>query len=183
MKPHSITFIENVIVSLSIPNYGEVKEKHPNAQLEIWHADKYSDDQNKLNWKLVEYSPSRDKEAIVLTEHFWIEAPWTSIESWFCAPPFDIKERCQVFMSSETRLQPSQDTTFSIAVLFYPCKEEPEPLPCNYRYMLLDSGLLDLRVSKGDALQFKIEPSFTKNAQVNIWTTHNFWPSTEIIHC
>ena len=60
-------------------------------------------------------------------------------------------------MSQETRLNPSQDITFSISVLFYPFKEEPEPLPPNYDYMLLDSGLLDLSISNSDALQFEVE--------------------------
>ena len=60
-------------------------------------------------------------------------------------------------MSAETRLQPSQDISFSIAVLFYPYKEEPEPPPLNYKHALLDSGLLKVVVSNNDALHFEVE--------------------------
>ena len=60
-------------------------------------------------------------------------------------------------MSQETRLQPSQDITFSIAVQFYPYKEEPEPIPRNYMYNLLDSRLLHFDVSNDDALCFEVE--------------------------
>ena len=65
------------------------------------------------------------------------------------------KMRCQVFMSQEIRF--SQNIIFSIAVLFYPYKEEPEPVPHNYKYILLDSGLLEFQVSNNDAIQFEIE--------------------------
>ena len=164
LEPHGTIFSEEVSISIPILNYAQVKEHDPNAQLQIWHANKRSDSFTKQDWNLVEHSICRDKEgryvAIVLTKHFsWFQPLWDTyswVTSLFYAP-FGIKERCQVFMSQETRIKQSHDITFSIAVVFYPYKEEPEPVPCNYKYMLLDSGLLDLNVSNKDAIQFAVE--------------------------
>ena len=166
LVPHGATFTKAVSISIPLPNYTEVKENHPNSQVQIFYARKRSTDTlNELDWSLVEHIISQDEEgryvAIVLSQHFSLYqaflagCAWTA--SWFYAPQFCIKQRCQVFMSQETRLNPSQDITFSISVLFYPFKEEPEPLPPNYDYMLLDSGLLDLSISNSDALQFEVE--------------------------
>ena len=175
LEPHGTTFSKEVSISIPILNYAQVKENHPNAQLEIWHSNKRSDSSTKLDWNLVEHSICQDEEgryvAIVLTQHFslyellWdtlcasVTTPvWETCTSWakyFWS--FGVKERCQVFMSQETRIKPSSDITFSILVLFYPYKEEPEPVPCNYKYMLLDSGLLDLNVSNDDAVQFGVD--------------------------
>lgn len=163
--PHDITFSKPVSISIPIPDYVQVKESHPNAKLQIWHTNKqHNGSPDQLDWNLVEHSISQDEEgryvAIVSTEHFsWYKPLW-DVCAWACsrfATSFGIQERCQVFMSQETRLQPSQNITFSIAVVFYPYKEDPEPLPCNYKYTLLDSGLLDLSVSNEDALQFVVE--------------------------
>ena len=165
LKPHNITFSEEVSINIPIPDYAKVNENHPNARLQIWHSNAVKCS-TELDWNLIEHCIYRDKDgnyvAVVLTKHFcWYKLLWdkfyTSAVSLFYAPPFNIKERCQVFMSQETRLQPSQDITFSIAVLFYPYKEESEPLPHNYKYMLLDSGLLDLSISNDDALHFEIK--------------------------
>ena len=169
LEPHGITFAEKVSISIPIPNYAEVIKNDPNAKLQVWHTNKCSDSLNKLNWNLVEHSISRDREdryvATVLTEQFsWYMSVWDAYnwaKSLFITstptPHFEIKERCQVFMSPEIRLRPSQDITFSISVLFYPYKEEPEPVPCNYKYMLLDSGLLDLEVVNNDSLVFQVK--------------------------
>ena len=169
LEPHGITFAEKVSISIPIPDYAEVMKNDPNAKLQVWHADKRYDSLNTLEWNLVEPSISRDGEdryvATVSTEQFswymWDAYNWA--KSLFItstpAPHFEIKERCQVFMSPETRLRPSQDITFSISVLFYPYKEKPEPVPCNYKYMLLDSGLLDLEVANNDSLVFQVKLS------------------------
>ena len=87
-------------------------------------------------------------------------------------------------MSQETLLQPTQDITFSIVVLFYPYKEDPDPLPPNYKYMLLDSGLLDFRVSNNDTLQYKVELNkhLAKKAQIDSWIVSCFRSSAEILH-
>ena len=161
LGPHGITFSKAISISLPISDYAEVKKNHPNAQLQIWHTNNLT----KLEWNVIEYSIHRDVEgqdvAIVLTEHFsWYKPMWDAYNwtrSLFYAPQFSIKERCQVFMSQETQLQPSQDITFSIAILFYPYKEDPEPVPCNYKYTLLDSGLLDIHATNDDTLQFEVQ--------------------------
>ena len=166
LEPHGATFSKEVSISIPIPNYAEIKQRHPHAQVKILHASKHtSETLNELDWSLVEHIITQDEEnryiATVRTRHFswyqpiWDLCHWTS--SQLCAPLFRIKERCQVFMSQETQVKQSQDITFSISVLFYPFKEEPEPLPPNYNYMLLDSGLLDLIVSNNDALHFEVE--------------------------
>ena len=165
LEPHGITFSKEVFISVPIPDYAEVMKNDPDAQLQIWHTNKCSNRFSELDWQLVEHSITQDKEgrfvAVVLTEHFsLLKLLWNSLYSCavslFYDTNFGIKERCQVFMSQEARL-PSEDITFSIAVLFYPYKEEPEPIPCNYKYTLLDSGLLDLSVSNNDALQFEVK--------------------------
>ena len=164
LEPHGTTFSKNISISIPIPNYAEVKENHPDAQLQVWHTSKRSDSLiTKLDWELVEHSISQDEEdqyvAVILTKHFTLyESLWnmcTSVMSRFCA--FRIKERCQVFMSQETQSQTSQCITFSISILFYPYKEDPEPLPHNYKYPLLDSGLLELEVSNDDDLHFEVQ--------------------------
>ena len=161
LEPHGITFTKSVSISIPIPDYAEVMKNHPNAQLQVWHAKERS----KLDWNLVEHSISRDEEgryvAVVLTNHFsLLETLWNicaSVTPRFFWSYFDIKERCQVFMSQETRTRPSERITFSIFVLFYPYKEDPEPLPQNYKYALLDSGLLELKVSNNESLHFEVE--------------------------
>ena len=45
---------------------------------------------------------------------------------------------------------------FTIAVLYYPYKDEPDSMP-NYKYVLADSKQLDLQVSKRDKVQFAVE--------------------------
>ena len=161
LEPHGITFSKAVSISIPIPHYAEIKKKHPNAQLQVWHIKKCSYSSTTLDRNLVGYSIARDEKgryvAVIPLKHFcWLTSLWDTVKSFLYAP-FGIKERCQVFMSQETRLKPTQDITFSIAVLFYPYKEDPEPVPCNYKYTLLDSGLLDLKVSNNDALQFEVE--------------------------
>ena len=160
LEPHGITFTKAVSITIPISDYDEVTKSNPNAKLQVWHSNNYADKE----WNLVEHYVCQDEEdryiAVIQTSHFSIfKTMWSNLKGVVTRRnhSFNIKERCQVFMSQETRLHPSQDITFSIAVLFYPYKEVPEPVPCNYKYVLLDSGLLDLSVSNDDALQFEVE--------------------------
>ena len=159
LKPHGLTFSKDVIISMPIYNYTEMKDK---AELQVWHANEESDSCSELDWKQVEYSICQSKEggyvATILTKHFSYFKPlWTActwVKSLF-SPSFDVKARCQVFMSKEAPVPPY--VTFSIAVLYYPYKEEPDPVPHNYKYMLADSDLLDLEVVNDDAIQFQVD--------------------------
>ena len=173
VEPHGITFSKEVCVSIPIPNYIKIKERQPDAQLQIWHANEQTDAHKKLDWKLVEHCIYQDEEghyiAKVLTKHFSYFKPlwdmYTRAKAVICGS-FCVKARCQVFMSKETVVQPH--LMFSIAVLFYPYKEEPEPVPHNYRHMLVDSNLLDLQVSNNDSITFQVELNKRLSPQENV---------------
>lgn len=179
LEPHGITFSKDVCVSIPIPNYIKVKERQPDAQLQIWHANKQTDACKKLDWELVEHRVFRDEEgryiAKVLTKHFSYFKPLWDMCTWaktvICGS-FCIKARCQVFMSKETIVQPH--LMFSIAVLFYPYKEEPEAIPHNYRHMLVDSNLLDLQVSNNECITFQVELNKRLFPQENVPLTGSF---------
>ena len=47
--------------------------------------------------------------------------------------------------------------TFSISVHFNPYKEEPYPVPHNYKHMLADSDLMDLIVSNDSDILFGVK--------------------------
>ena len=167
LEPHGTTFSKEVSISIPILNYAQVEENHPNAQLEIRHFNSYTDKE----WNLVDHYVCQDEEgryvAIVQTTHFskfW--AVWKDFKSRFMrySLPFNIKARCQVFMSPEISVQ--SQLMFSIALLFRPYKEDPEPVPRNYKHILADSDLLDLEVSNHDAIQFGVtfnEPLAPRN--------------------
>ena len=133
LEPHSTTFSKEVSISIPILNYAQVKENHPNAQLEIRHF-------NNGEWNLVDHYVCQNEEgryvAIVQTTHFSnIVAVWIKrVMSRFVRHPrpFNIKARCQVFMSQETPIQ--SQLMFSIAILFNPYKDEPCLAPCNYKH-------------------------------------------------
>lgn len=163
LEPHDITFSKAVTISIPIPNYAEDKKNHPNAKLQIWHTNIRPSD--NVHWNLLEHYISRDDEgryiAVFLTEHFcWLKtllSIYKWVKSQLYTTKFSIKARCQVFMSQEIQLQPSQDIQFSITVQFYPYKKEPEPIPRGYIYTLLDSELLHFEISNDDTLCFEVE--------------------------
>ena len=158
LEPHGTTFSKEVSISIPILNYAQVKENHPNAQLEIRHFNSYTDKE----WNLVDHYVCQDEEgryvAIVQTTHFSnLVAIWKDFKSRFVrhSRPFSIKARCQVFMSQETPIQ--SQLMFSIVILFNPYKDEPCLAPCNYKHMLADSNLLELNVSNRDIIQFGVK--------------------------
>ena len=156
LEPHGIAFSKPVSIFIPIPHYTEIKENHPDAQLQIlWLSGDVTDKEP------VKHIVSQDKGgqyvAIVQTNHFSKLIPmWSKrVASRLFGIPFKIRTRCQVFMSQET---PSKSRlTFIIAVHFYSYKEKPHPIPTDYKYMLVDSNLLKLTVSNSDVVQFKIE--------------------------
>ena len=156
LEPHGITFTKPVSISIPIPNYAEIKENHPDAQLQIlWHSDTVTDEEP------VKHIVSQDKGgqyvAVVQTNHFSKLIPmWSKrIASRVFGIPFKIRTRCQVFMSQE--ILSKSRLTFSIAIHFYSYKEKPHPMPTEYKHMLVDSNLLKLMVSNSDTVQFEIE--------------------------
>ena len=162
LEPHGITFAEKISVYLPIPDYAEVMKNDPDAQLQIfWHSANCTTDEERD--ELVNHYICQDEEgryvAIVQTDHFsTLKAVWKSIK--VCVEKlfkhtFNIKARCQVFMSQETFVQ--SHLIFSIAIFFNPYKEEPYPVPHNYKHMLTDSDLMDLKVSNDDAIQFRVK--------------------------
>ena len=165
LEPHGITFSEKVSISLPIPDYAEVMETDPDAQLQIfWCSTSYTTD--KRSNEPIKHIVSRDQEgryiATVQTDHFSkLKSIWKltrgamSFVTKVFKQRFNIRARCQVFMSQETLIQ--SQLLFSITVLFNPYKEEPYPVPHNYKHMLADSNLLDLKVTNNDIIQFGVE--------------------------
>ena len=158
LEPHGITFSENVSISIPIPNYAEVMENNPNAQLEVWHSDVVA---NKRN--LLDHCLCKDENAqyIVVVEinHFsTLITKFKDLISRLKSPfnsSFNIEVRCQVFMSQETVF--NSQLMFGIAVLFSPYSNEPDSIPQNYKYVLADSDRLDLQVSRHDKIQFSVK--------------------------
>ena len=160
LEPHGITFSKNVSISIPLPDYAEVMENNPNAQLQV----RYSDVTGKKQWHLVDHCLREDEDglyiAVVETNHFSMfkaifEDPVSCIRSLF-NNSFNIEARCQVFMSQETVFESQLE--FGIAVLFSPhIKNEPDSIPKNYKHVLADSDQLDLQVSRHDKIQFAIK--------------------------
>ena len=171
LEPHGTTFSKKVSISIPIPDYAEIKEKHPNAQLQIWHSNNKAnigDSHTELSWTLVEHSMHQDDgglyTAVVLINDFsFLKEIWDTCVNYFypstqseIKPEVEsIKARCQVFMSQEVSIH--SFLTFSIAVLY--CPYEREPVLDRYKYELAESGLLDLKVSHDTKLSFQIELS------------------------
>ena len=158
LEPHGITFSKPVSISMPLPNYAQVKENHPDAQLQIfWHSD------TDTEREPVKHTVCQDKEgryvAIVQTNHFSKLIPmWTKrVASHLFSIPFKIRARCQVFMSQEMHLPYQSRPTSSIAIHFYSYKKKPHAIPDNYKHMLVDSNLLKLTVLNSDTIQFGIE--------------------------
>ena len=167
LEPHGTTFSKEVSISIPILNYTEVKENHPNAQLQILHANdraNVGEGHTESSWTLVEHSMHQNEGqyvAIVLMDHFSIFKPiWNTSINYFspglCIKVENIKARFQVFMSQEVPIK--SFLTFNIAVLYCPYYEH-EPVPDHYKYELADSGLLSLKVSNDNVLHFCIELS------------------------
>ena len=161
LEPHGITFSKEVRVSIPVPNYAEVMMKNPDAQLQIlWHSNICTD---KRKNEPIKHYVCQDEEgryiAIVQINHFsilkpiWLKRVASHVKNLF-KHSFSIKARCQVFMSQEMRFQ--SQLMFSIAVLFYPYRKEPHPIPHNHKHMLADS-MVHLKVSNKDTIQFEIK--------------------------
>ena len=175
LEPHGITFSKAVSISIPIPDFGDIMMNHPDAQLQIWHSTGCTN----YEWNVVEHYMCQDEEglyvAIIQVSHFSrVKPKWmkglSSCLKRLLNHSFNIKVRCQVFMSQETLIQTR--LTFSIAVLFYPYKEEPDSVPHNYKYLLADSDLLDLKVLKNDVIQFKVELSALLSSQEQTSINH-----------
>ena len=159
LEPHGITFSKNVSISIPIPDYAEVMEKNPNAQLQVWHSDVTGNKQ----WNLVDQCLCKDEDglyiAVVETNHFsTFLTKFKYLVSRLKSPfnsSFNIEARCQVFMSQETVIE--SQLMFGIAVLFSPHNNAPDSIPQNYKYVLADSDRLDLQVSRHDKIQFAVE--------------------------
>ena len=58
LEPHGMTLSNNASISIPIPEYAEVMENNPNAQLQIWQSDVTAGKQ----WSLVDHHLSEDKD-------------------------------------------------------------------------------------------------------------------------
>ena len=158
LEPHGITFSENVSISIPIPNYAEVMENNPNAQLEVWHSDVAANKRNLVDHCLCKDEDGQYIVAVEIKHFSTFITKFKNLVSHLKSPfnsSFNIEARCQVFMSQETVIE--SQLIFGIAVLFSPHKNEPDSIPQNYKRVLADSDRLDLQVSRHDKIQFSVE--------------------------
>jgi hypothetical protein len=160
LEPHGITFSKDVSISIPIPEYAEVMENNPNAQLQVWHSDTTASKQ----WSLIGHHLCKDEGsrdvAVVKINHFSIlKANFkdlvSCLKNLIFENSFNIEARCQVFMTQEAVIE--SQLKFGIAVFFSPYGNEPVPVPQNYKHVLADSDQLDLQVSRHNQIQFTVE--------------------------
>ena len=146
LEPHNAQFEDKIMITIPIPNYGQIKRNYPNIKLELWHTDNTKKGA-PVKLKLAEESSitiHQDDDcnylATAYVTHFSrFMYLWNAIVD-YCLNFFvqSICGRCQVFMSRETRR--GSCITLGIAVLLYPFKDPYSSLR-NYPYILYDSEL------------------------------------------
>jgi hypothetical protein len=159
LEPHGITFSKDVSIFIPIPEYAEVMENNPNAQLQVWHSDVTANKQ----WNLVDHCLCKDEDgryiAIIEINHFsTFMAKFKDLIFRLRSPfnsSFNIEARCQVFMSQEMVIK--SQLMFGIVVLFSPHTNKSNSMPQNYKHVLADSDQLDLQVSRHDKILFSVE--------------------------
>ena len=145
LEPHNTHFVEQIPITIPIPNYSEIIKEYPGIRLELWHANSTGEEDVHIKWELMEDSNitiHQDNEgnwlATAFVTHFSrLAYLWNKLVD--CCLNFFVQRvrgRCQVFMSRETKR--GSLITFGIAVLLYPFKDPYQTLP-NYAYDLFDS--------------------------------------------
>ena len=141
LEPHNTQFQNKVKITLPIPNHSKIKQKYPNAKLELWHA-KSTDKGVPVEWEAqdftIDYDDNGNCRATTYITHFsYTTAIWTGCKTlirgllnFFVS---SVRGRCQVFMTEERKL--GKSLTFGIAVL---CPWAHSDVP-NYPHRLFDS--------------------------------------------
>ena len=158
LEPHGLQFKEKIPVVIPIPDYARMTETYSEAKLQFLQSND-SLDSTSVNWTVIpegEYEIKREGDhyvGIVFTTHFshrkakWFGIPKT-LKKVIQGPIREFRQyvakkllksfsgRCQVFMSSETRV--GNILNFSIAAILLPYQEFHRT-PRNYDYVLYDS--------------------------------------------
>ena len=189
LEPQSFQLNHPVPLTVPIPAYAEIKEKYPEAQVQVWHT---PNQEEPNEWKFLEDSDlyvnlndHGNHEATFHTStltrygYAWNIAQNDELDSIVTqslsnllidAEVKTISGRCQVFMSSEQNV--GSHISFSIAAMVYPFQEPYEGL-LNYSYGLFDSGHIPIEFEVGTLhYTLKFEDHLFPNNEVN--STHAF---------
>ena len=152
LEPKGQKFMEKISVCLPIPGYSEIIAANPGAKLQLM----YSPTGSANDWEVHEDVEIDEVEGYAVATfstdrfRFWklvwpenVRGVSKAIGSIFNRVEF-LSGRCQVFMSHETEVG-----SVGIQALVYPFQDPPYETPCNYRYLLHDSGRLPVRFTPG----------------------------------
>ena len=155
LEPKGQKFTEKISVCVPIPGYSEIIAANPGAKLQLM----YSPTGSSNDWEIHEDMEVDEVEdhavATFSTDHFSFWKPvWPenvrgvskAIGTIFNRVEF-LRGRCQVFMSHETEV--GSVISVGMQALVYPFQDPPYETPCNYRYLLHDSGRLPVRFTPG----------------------------------
>lgn len=166
LEPQNLQLNHPVPLTIPIPEYAEIKEKYPEAEVQVWHT---PNREEPKKWKFFEdsdvhvsQSDRGNHEATFHTSkltkyrYAWNNIEWNdevdrivtqSISNVVVEAELKtISGRCQVFMSSEQNV--GSHISFSIAALVYPFQEPYQGL-LNYSYSLFDSGHIPVEFEIG----------------------------------
>ena len=182
LEPHNTQFFNRIPITMPIPGYSEITEKHPDIKLQLWYSNRCCNEdteQIRIKWEHIEEADidiSCDSEgnylATTYTSHFSVfRYLWDILIDWrlnYFAER--IRGRCQVFMSREVKYE--SYVTFGIAVLLYPFRDPYDKLD-QYDYILHDSyvpieffaGNKLCRIELDSSLQLDSEKSDTEQVK------------------
>lgn len=186
LEPHNTHFEDKIMVTIPIPSYDQIKRSHPNIELELWHTDNTKKGE-PLKLKLAEESDITIHQddygnclATAYVTHFsGFMYLWNTVVD-YCLNFFvqNIRGRCQVFMSHETRH--GSWISFGVAVLLYPFKDPYSSLQ-NYPYVLCDS-VLPITLTAGE-IECQIEldelllQGYTSTRNQKLYTEYRTFPN------
>ena len=172
-EPRKLKFTEKIPVTLTIPDYTEIRKRYPNAKPQFLCGDVDAQSKESFDWEVVsdeEFTISQNDGQCVATIQSTNFGPlkgiWSGVTSVNpnLGPKHEyrksiaesniksISARCQAFMSPITRTGSESLILFNVAVLVYPFQafKAYENLE-NYECSLCDSCLLYTSPSPRDA--------------------------------
>ena len=169
LEPHNTQFEDRIMITMPIPNYDQIKRDYPNIMLELWHTDNTKIDAPvKLmvadeSSIIVNQDGDGNYLATAYITHFSLFTYlWNQTLSslyWLNFFAQEIRGRCQVFMSHESKRESC--IKFGIAVLFHKFDEYHSNIP-NHPCVLYDS-MVPITVVVGEIdCQIKLDESLLK---------------------
>ena len=160
LQPHGQQFAKRIPVQIPIPGYSEIVKENPDATLQLWYipaspkaaSTKWVLD-DKTEWRLSQ-NDGGEYVVTVFTDHFsTFGIKWSQHISGLAKMIGSIfnhvqslGRRCQVFMTHETKVE--SQVNFCIRICIDPFQGSLCEVPCNFHYILHDSGC-------SNAIEFK----------------------------